>query len=206
MNPNDAAFNALKDVKPTWLEKGIPNPPFRPIERPNYIPATLNTGEAKGGKGDGGDATRAEWPAGGGGVSLKPFELVRVMDGPTQKTRVVYSTLADQAPIGFSPGDDPPYLLSAGESSYVYGVVTISWDRLNHSVTSRTIGYGGSVPASSAIPTGATGTSTHYIEIGSHDEDGNPINARYGPIILVVNSCEIAYSSPVEYNRTVYFL
>jgi len=131
-----------------------------------------------------------------GGASaniIQPFELLSQFssgDPPQPEIRVIYSTLAGEAPDGFSPGDDPPYILTpVGSEGYVYGVITI--DGTTGDITSRALGIDATIPDD--------GDTTFYVEIGSYSiTDGalTVVNARYGPIDVQICRKWFANSAP----------
>jgi hypothetical protein len=93
------------------------------------------------------------------------------------KVRIITSTLVGDVPDGFSPGDDPPYLLTVSDGDIIYGCVTI--ETSTGDVTSRTLGSGG------ALPDDDPDSGTYYARLGSVSITGGviaPVNDQYGPI------------------------
>lgn len=119
-------------------------------------------------------------------VALTPTTIddrgFRLIPAGPGKVRVTASLLAGALPTGFTLGDNPPFLLTIGSSSIVYGKVV--WDTslaTAGAITSRTIEAGASVPAD--VTTGST--ATFYYEIGTVAVAGGTVtteNLRYGPI------------------------
>ena len=118
----------------------------------------------------------------------KPFQLIVATDSadtsvpPAPKIRVVPSTLVggSSTDLGFSEGDDPPYLLDPSEGVLIGG---FTWDDSTGEITSRWL------EIQSPVPDSSTGTS--YVEIGTvhwvaDDSDAGGYwtvsNSRYGPI------------------------
>lgn len=97
------------------------------------------------------------------GTSTPPhaFQLVDASTGTEGskefKIRVIYGTLAGEAPSGMSPGDDPPYILTVSGTGYVWGGITRDAD--SGDITSRFIDFGSSVPSDSE--------TNGYVELGS---------------------------------------
>lgn len=96
-----------------------------------------------------------------------PFLLINASTEATKKIRVLYGTVAGEAPVGMSPGDQPPYVLSViGGTGYVYLVVSTNGE--TGVVTSRSIGIGASVPND--------GDGLYHLEIGSYSVVGDKLN------------------------------
>jgi hypothetical protein len=109
---------------------------------------------------------------------------------PVYKIRVRPSTIAggSSTDIGFSEGDDPPYLLTP-QVGVVQGGITIDGDG---NVTSRWIEIVGSITADS--------DDTFYIEIGTVGQDGTDwitSNSLFGPISAKI--CRNWFASEAPY-------
>lgn len=138
-------------------------------------------------------------------ASFQPFQLVVASSGgstPTPKIRVIPSTLAggSSTELGFSAGDDPPYLLDPQEGVIVGG---ITWDTTTGEITSRWLEIKDSFPDPSYVPDG-----TDYVEIGTvhwvddESEAGGHwtvANSRYGPINATV--CRNWFASEAPFFR-----
>lgn len=129
--------------------------------------------------------------------TFRPFQIVAFNNGteesPDWKIRIYSSTLAggSSTDLGFSLGDDPPYLLSAS-SGIVQGRITIDSEG---NVTSRLLEIVGTL---------SENTDTNfYVEIGTIAENNETFttsNSRYGPIDA--NICRDWFSNPPTYGVT----
>jgi hypothetical protein len=141
-------------------------------------------------------------PQGGGSsapITLRPFQLSIINEGTTEtpdwKVRVLPSTVAGGSALdlGFSEGDDPPFLLEAAEG-VVQAIVTIDE---TGTVIARAIEIAETLTAD-------TDTEFH-VEIGtaSYDDETETWsvnNSRYGPIDATI--CRDWFSNPPTYSVT----
>lgn len=133
-------------------------------------------------------STKYSSAAGAGGTGFRPFEIVDATtfdngQPDVVQVRVYYSTLAGEAPDGFSQGDDPPYLLEVQASGVVFGCISI--DTETGAVNSRTLGF------EAEIPDDEPENGVYYKELGSVEvnQDGlvaSVANAQFGPVHAVV--------------------
>lgn len=133
---------------------------------------------------------------GGGSTSYEPFELVAADEGGSNKVRVVSGEIAGDVPSGFSPGDDPPYILDVSDGDIVWAIVTydVSSGEGSFPVTSRTLDKGSSLPADD--PT----AGTFYYRIGSVaivSGKTKPVNDRTGAILT--NCFRLWYEYPKNF-------
>jgi hypothetical protein len=189
--------------------------PQRPLlrelsaDRLNTILTEIRRNKPKGERGitvrQSGDGTyiglAAALPAGKGGttITLRPLQLSIINESTTEspdwKVRVLPSTVAGGSAIdlGFSEGDDPPFLLEAAEG-VVQAIVTI--DEAG-TVIDRAIEIAETLTAD-------TDTEFH-VEIGTASYDGETEtwsvnNSRYGPIDATI--CRDWFSNPPTYSVT----
>jgi hypothetical protein len=109
----------------------------------------------------------------------QPFTLVAADDEAGTKVRVITSTLGGDVPAGFSPGDDPPYVLTVADADIVWGGITI--DSGTGEITARWLDSGAEMPADTA--------TDFHVRIGSvavSSGVSSPVNDRYGPITATV--------------------
>lgn len=113
-------------------------------------------------------------------VELRPFELVSAPLDGALRIRVVTSSLAGGSPTGFSPGDDPPFVLdvpAASDAGVVAAKITISGS--TGLITDREI-----IIADGSIP--ADTSTTFHEQLGSYSIDEDDVmtlaNSRYGPV------------------------
>ena len=129
-------------------------------------------------------------------LGIRPFTLLDASDG-APKIRVIGSTIGAASPTGFSPGDDPPYILTlGGATGVIYGGVTI--DTATGFITSWFVGQDASLPADD--------DETFHFQIGSWATTGGgaivPHNDRYGPVHVQV--CRDWFASAVPYFSVVF--
>lgn len=142
-------------------------------------------GQSPGGKSPDGDSN---------GSSTSPFALA-VTSAPgspsTTRIRVYPSTLAggSSTDLGFSEGDEPPFLLVPEEGILVGGITV---DQQTGEVTSRSIEILSEMPADT--------DDTFYVEIGTIALDAGTwsvSNSRYGPINVQI--CRNWYAAEEPY-------
>lgn len=187
--------------------------PNRPLlkeitaERLNAVLAEIKKNRPRGERGitvrQSGDATfiglAANFDGKTAAITIRPFELQVVNASetatPDWRVRVYASTLAggSATDIGFSEGDDPPYLLAA-EAGVVQAGLTIDQEG---NVTSRWL---------EIVEQLSEDTETEfYVEIGTvAEQDGKftVSNSRYGPIDA--NICRDWFSNPPTYSVTFF--
>jgi hypothetical protein len=121
--------------------------------------------------------TKAQGGKKSSAVPTQPFQIIAYS---STQVRIITSTLANDVPDGFGPGDDPPYLLTVADGDIIYGCVTFDTTDPALPVTSRTLGHGDSLPDDDPS------TATFYERIGSVSISDagviTPSNDRYGPI------------------------
>jgi len=87
--------------------------------------------------------------------AIFPFKLVAAGAG---QIRVVYGTINGTAPDGFSPGDNPQFVVSTvGSTGFVYLEVTTD---SSGNITDRSIGVAATVPADTS--------GDYHFEVGSY--------------------------------------
>lgn len=129
----------------------------------------------------------------GGGAGIRPFQLSVVNDAGW-KVRVYPSTLAggSSLDLGFSLGDDPPFLLNA-EDGIVEGKITIDEEG---NVVERSL----QLVSNLSLNT----TTDFHVEIGTVRRLLNNTfivaNSRYGPIDAQI--CRNWFSNPPTYGVT----
>lgn len=110
----------------------------------------------------------------------EPFQLVPYLDGSTQKVKVIYSTLAGEAPTTPTPEGDFSYLFTPSGTQKVYGKITINGT--TGEVTTRILAAASSVPADD--------DTNFHVEIGTMTANGSDsatvANARFGPIDVTI--------------------
>jgi hypothetical protein len=136
--------------------------------------------------------------ASGGTASIRPFELKIINTSQTQNPiwniRIYPSTLVggSSLDLGFSLGDDPPFLLDA-EDGIVEGKITIDEDG---NVVDRTIQIVANLSANTL--------TDFYVEIGTvvqlQGGGFSASNSRYGPIDA--NICRDWFTNPPTYGVT----
>jgi hypothetical protein len=129
-------------------------------------------------------------------IVFQPLELALATSGgetPEPRIRVYASTIAggSSTDIGFTEGDDPPYLLTPSEG-VLQGGITI--DGTTGEVTSRWLEI--------VSELGTDDDTTFYVEIGTvaaGETEGSWIvsNSRYGPIHAQI--CRNWYASSAPY-------
>jgi len=120
-----------------------------------------------------------------GSSSIQPFQLMVAStegENPTPCIRVAASTLAggSSADLGFSEGDDPPYLLTPSKGVLVGGITI---DGTTGDVTSRWLNIESTMPEDDG--------TTFYVEIGTVTDGESPgtwivSNSRYGPVFAQI--------------------
>jgi hypothetical protein len=180
-------------------------------ERLNTILAEIKRNKPKGERGisvrQDGTGTyiglAASLPRGGTSIpiTLRPLQLSIINEGTTEtpdwKVRVLPSTVAGGSALdlGFSEGDDPPFLLEAAEG-VVQAIVTIDE---TGAVVDRAIEIAETLTADT--------DTEFYVEIGTASYDGETEtwsvnNSRYGPIDATI--CRDWFSNPPTYSVTFF--